>query len=264
MSKSPAICIASDLHVNSLVGLWPPSFQLEDGGEYKPNRFQDWLWRNWLDSIKKIPKGVIVVLNGDIVEGIHANRDTSVVTASAKDMRRAAVAVLEPLAARASKLYVVRGTDYHGGVTEGDTETVAEALDAVKDKDTGQYSTWELWLEHEGKVFNFAHSISVAPVYPMTPMARVMMDAKISAVDCGWPMPDCIVRSHRHQHKQYPDGRRWVLVTPGWQLKTAYIWKKKPDSLPSIGSLVIRIERDEIRPDFVLYPLPKPVVHKVD
>ncbi len=254
------LIIVSDIHCNSKFAPWPEHFQLKEGDTHELNSWQKWLLNNWKDFIKKTPKGFLLVLNGDLVQGIHATKDIDTITSNALDMRRACVQLLEPLVDKAKTTYVIRGTPWHGGVGEQDTEAIAETLGAVQDKETGQYSQWELWKQVEGLLFHFAHFISAAPVYPLTPMLREMMNAKMMAVDAGYPMPDCVVRSHRHIFKAVPDGKRWIFVTPGFQLRTEYIFQRNVMSLPSIGALEITVNKKELAYKPILYPLPGPTV----
>ena len=211
---------------------------LEDGGTYGANKFQRWLDSCWLDFCKQVPNGATVEINGDVFQGIHAHRDTALVTASYKDQLRIAKAVVKPLIARASRIYVVRGTDYHDGAVGANIEDFAEAIGAEKNTDTGQYSSWELYLRRDNLLFYFTHHISIAPVYPSTPMARLMREAKESFVDHGLPIPDVQVYSHTHQHRKFPDGDRWLFVTPAWQLANGYAHKVAPRRLPTIGGMI--------------------------
>lgn len=255
------IAVVSDTHVNSRFGLWPRDFVMKEGDQHLLNPFQKWLLEKWEDYVKAMPNGCTLVINGDLVQGVHPTREIDIITPSALDMRRATVRLFEPLVEKAKEVYVTRGTPWHGGVGEQDTESVAEDLGAVRDEETGQYTQWELWLSHEGKLFHFAHHLSFAPVYPLTPMQREMTNAKILAVDAGYPMPDVVVRSHRHQFKVYPDGDRYLFVTPAWQLKTDYVWQRNPMSLPSIGGMFIKVvAQGRIEYYTKLYPLPKPKV----
>lgn len=255
-----SIVVVSDLHCNSTVALLAPHTKLQEGGEYALNPFQKWLWARWQLFLKQVPKGCVVVVNGDLVQGIHPTRELALVSPSATDMRRMAVDVLEPLAAKAKALYVIRGTPYHGGVGEQDTEAIAQEIGANAISDTGQYSSWNLWLDHDGLLFHFAHFLSVAPVYPLNPMQRELMNAKIISVDNGYPMPDVLVRSHRHEYKHYPESKRHVFATPGWQLQTDFVNSKMPMRLPSIGGLFLWVKKGELEYQPVLYPLPKPTV----
>lgn len=254
------IVVVSDTHVNSKFGLWPEDFMMKEGDQHLLTSWQKWLLEKWDDFVKNVPKGCILILNGDLVQGIHPTREIDVITPSAVDMRRAAIRLLEPLVDKAKATYVQRGTPWHGGVGEQDTETIAEMIDAVKDEETGQYTQWELWLRHEGKLFHFTHHLGFAPVYPLTPMQREMNVAKLNVVDYNYPMPDVMVRSHRHEFRAYPDGARWVFVTPCWQLKTDFVWKIRPLVLPNIGGLFLGVEGGEIVYHARMYTLPAPKI----
>lgn len=256
------IVVVSDTHVNSRFGLWPANFVMKEGDQHLLNPYQRWLLEKWNDFTSLVPKGCILVLNGDLVQGVHPTREIDIITPSALDMRRAAVRLLSPLVDKAKEVHVMRGTPWHGGVGEQDTESIAEDLGAVEDEETGQFTKWELWYEHDGKLFHFTHHIGIAPIYPLTPMAREMTLAKVNAVDLGMPMPDCMVRSHRHVFKVYLDGGRMLVVTPAWQLRTDFLWQRNPQSLPSIGGLFLGVERGRIQHHPVIYDLPKPKILK--
>lgn len=251
----PRIVVVSDLHAGSTVGLCPPEFELEDGGIYKANKFQGWLWNNWIDFCAHIPNGAIVVINGDWTQGVN-QKDIQIVTASIKDMRRIGVAVVQPLIERASQIYVIRGTEFHGGIGEQDTEAMAEMINAERELSTGQFSRWELWLKH-GLLFHFAHHIAVSGS-PIA-LANELRLAKLNSVDHGTPIPDVIVRSHVHAFNKYSDGKRWVYTTPAWQLRTAYIMKKRPLAVACVGGLIFDVN-GELGCQELIYPLPQPKI----
>jgi len=118
------IVLLSDLHVGSTIGLWPPDFISNEGNPIGQNKFQEWLWECWQDaakwSAKLIGKDAFeIVLNGDLVEGIH-HRSLQVMTPDVGDQSEAVKQVLEPLAAKASKLS-----------GEEDKEDIGAAMDII-------------------------------------------------------------------------------------------------------------------------------------
>lgn len=246
----------SDIHANSIVGLCAPHTKLQEGGEYALNQFQRWLWTKWKDFIKQVPKGSILLINGDWLHGHNGARETGLISTSATDMCRIGAGVIEPLADKAKSVYVIKGTSYHGGIGEQDTEAVAQDIGAVRDDGTGQYSHWSLFLQHEGLLFHFAHHISIAPVFPLSPMQRELTNAKINSVDAHSPCPDVLVRSHRHQYREYFNNGRWVFATAGWQLQTDYTLQKMPMALPDVGGLILWVKKRQLEHHPVLYPLP--------
>ena len=256
------LAVVSDLHCNSYVGLYPPDVELklEMGGMYVQNKYQAWLWVNFLDFCKAVPNDAVVEINGDVFQGIKPFRDSALITVSATDQLRIAQRVIKPLLARASRIYVVRGTDFHDGVIGADIEMFAEAIGAEQDADTGQYSRWELTHRHGKTLFHFTHHVSSAPVYPSTPMARAMKEAKEAFVDDDLPIPDVMIRSHIHTYRKFIDRNRWFIITPAWQLQTGYSYKVAPRKLPSIGGLIFDVNGEQVTWREKLYPLPKPQI----
>lgn len=63
MSKPVLVAITSDHHAGSVIGLCPSEgVRLDEGGEYRPNKAQLWLWQNWLAyheaiAIRPLPAG---------------------------------------------------------------------------------------------------------------------------------------------------------------------------------------------------------------
>lgn len=256
------IVVVSDLHVNSSVALWPPDFVDDDGMPRPQSKTQTWLWRNWLDFISKIEGDYIVVVNGDPVHGIHADKDTQVVTTNRASMLRAAGLVLEPLTIRALGIYFTKGTMYHDGPSGCDAESLAQALEAMADPDTLQSSRWYLRMNLDGKLFTFAHHTPFARVYPETPPARRWKEAKEDFADFGTEIPDAIVRSHVHRGQVFPDrtGQRYFFTTPGWQLRYGYAYKVDPEGTICVGGLILWVEGGQIKWDLIQYPVPQPSI----
>ncbi len=259
VTDSTALIVVSDLHVNSTVGLCPPDMELPDGGAYQPNKFQQWLWGNWLHFCKwtaRFPNRA-VLLNGDVVQGIHTRRDAQIITTSKTLMRRAAIQVVEPLLDGAGEIFFNIGTEFHDDLGGDDIEEIAKNFDVKPDGETGRYARWVLWLSIQGKLIHATHHISVAGVYPTTPPARAWKLAKELHVDGGLPLPDVMIRSHVHRFGIYPDSNGRILyTTPAWQLKNAYIWKRNPLAIPSIGGMALWVEDGEIKCLTQRYPVP--------
>lgn len=252
------LVVISDLHVNSTVGLLAPDLRGTDGTEYPQNKFQIWLWKNWLEFWKQVPKGSPVVINGDVVQGIHSDRDGQIVTTSKVTQHKAALGVLKPVIEKASKIYIIRGTGFHAGTSGNDEEAIALSVKAVPNPDTGEYSRWFLYLEYNKTVTYFAHHTSYTSVYPMTGLTRESARARETNIDGR--IPDMLVFSHIHKHHLYVDKKPHVVTTPSWQLKTEYIYKRNPQALPEIGGLLLWQDKGQTRVESKLFNLPKPVV----
>src|SRR5437016_5515701 len=92
------IVVISDLHVGSTAGLWPSDYISSEGVPIGQNKFQTYLWTWWLDLCKKIKEldNPIIVLNGDIIQGVNM-RDGQLTAASHNDQQRAAKSCLDRL-----------------------------------------------------------------------------------------------------------------------------------------------------------------------
>ncbi len=253
------IVVISDTHTNSTVGLWPPDFIRDDGGLVPQNKFQKWLWKHWLDFNKQVDSTgeYIVVHNGDAIQGIHPSRDIQIVVPGQIDMLKAAEQVLAPLFKNAKERYMIRGTEWHDGLAGSDCEMLGKLLNAYVNPDLGQFSQWTMEMVLGGKRFAFAHHTSNTTVYHATPPAREWREAKEAYADWAVPIPDVIVRSHVHRWGCYPDEMgRLYFTMPAWQLKNAFSYKHQPRRLPSIGGLILWVEKGEVRWQKHLYPIP--------
>ena len=193
----------SDLHIGSTVGLWPDKFTSNEGMQLGQNKFQAWLWKCWLDMLKW--SEVVIdgqpfelVLNGDLVEGIH-HRTLQVVSPDVGDQTAAVMDVLSPLVGRSTRTHVIKGTEAH---TRNDEVRLGRALDASVDPVTGQHAWDTLDLEVNGCLFNFAHHISATVRSYLEASAHSIGLGALthSRARAGKPVPKVMCRAHRHRH----------------------------------------------------------------
>jgi hypothetical protein len=257
LNKDIALVCISDLHVGSVVGLWPPSgVTLDEGGQVVLNRVQQQLWRWWKDEFwsEFVParckkRQRVLVVNGDLVEGT-AHNAAALCAPDAADQRKAAIHLLGQERRKGDLLYVVRGTEAHAGLSGGDEEAIAQALGCPQDKATGQYSRWHLVFKCNGVIVDFAHHIgmSTSPVSEGTALTTQLVLAMREAGQWGGVLPDLLVRSHRHRFwMSGAPGQRGVhtiLTTPAWQGKTPFVQRISPATMPQIGGVVVLIDED--------------------
>lgn len=269
-----AIVAISDTHIGSFAGLCPPEgFDVGDGGLYKPNKFQRTTWRFWQhfwgDFVPKETAGAestTVILNGDLIDGVH-HKATAVISTSWEIQEKAAVQVLGPLS-RDRRLYVVRGTEAHSDIGGQSEERISKAIDATPNE-IGEYSTWQLWLDVDGVVMQFAHHISTtsSAAYESSAPMREMVAGLVEAAQWDRRLPRVFVRSHRHRFIDVPlaspHGRIHSVITPGWQLRTPFTERIDRVRMPHIGGVVFLIEDGECQVREKLYPLPDPKPVKI-
>lgn len=236
------VLLVSDLHVGSTVGLWPGRHRVEGGGTYEANTYQQWLYRCWLKLLEEA-RGMgrpIVILNGDAIQGVNT-RDGQLVTNNIDAQVSAALTLLKPLREAAGVFYLIRGTEWHEGKASEFLGSLGDQLHAVIDPDTGQSTWWELYLDLDGPVIHCAHHVGISsvPWYEATvPLRDTLLQLSELWRFYGRSAPNLrmVVRSHRHRyiHVEAPPDIH-VVVTPAFQLKTAFMHKRSSSLLPQVG-----------------------------
>jgi hypothetical protein len=260
--------VLSDGHVGSTVGLWPGSHPIEGGGLYSCNEYQLWLakcWEEMLAEVRAMRPRPVIIFNGDAIQGVNY-KDGQLVTPNINIQVEAALKLYAPLRESASRWYQIRGTEWHEGKASEHVELLASRLGAEKDPASGQWSWWELYLDLEpgggGPVAHFAHHVGMSSV-PWYEATVPLRDALLELAEL-WrfygenaPNVRMVVRSHRHRNIYVvapPDIH--VFVTPAWQLKTAFSYKKASSMLPQIGYVVVEWDGQEIVVKSRIFPLP--------
>jgi hypothetical protein len=206
------------------------------------------MWRNWLDYCEQVQQrakdvdaaGIVVALNGDIVDGDH-HRTTQVITHNETTQMRLAYDVLKPLIEQAGPVYVIRGTEAHVGGSGRIEEKIAEDISAVKQGDN--YSAFLRYIEVHGTSINLAHHGKLGGLKWTKANGAHSLAGEIlmTYADRGEKPPHLVIRSHFHQYADtyhnYESIR--LIATPGWQLATAFVHKIKADTVADIGGLII-------------------------
>lgn len=259
------VVVLSDLHVGSVYGLWPGTHKIEGGGDYSASVFQAWLWQCWqrmLDEVEGLSPAPDVILNGDAIQGVN-KRDGELCAANTGTQVKVAAAVLKRLRAAARRFYMVRGTEWHDGAAAEDLELLATGLKAQVDPQTEMSSWWELYYDIGGPVIHFAHHVgcSSVPWYEATvPLRDTLLQMSELHRFYGDRAPNLrmVVRSHRHRNievKAPPDIH--AVVTPAWQLKNAFGYKKAASMLPQIGYLIIEWDGQDLMVRDRIFDLPE-------
>lgn len=266
MSKKATrtLIVVSDTHCGCRMGLCPPTAQRVDGGgSYLPSKFQQGMWRWWLEFwdawVPEVTRGepYDVVHNGDAIDGSHHNSTTQI-SHNIEDQVRIAEAIMRPRVEACKKLggtyYHIRGTEAHVGQSGEYEERLARNLGA-KPNEEGQYARFDLWkrvgvstkrvhaplvhlLHHIGTTASAAHESSA--------VNAELTASYVEAARWNREPPDFIVRSHRHRSiavdMNSAKGYAAAIVTPAWQGKTPFAWKIPGARLsePQVGGIMIR------------------------
>ena len=263
------LAFVSDTHCGSIVGLWPGRHAIEGGGIYEANKAQQWMGKCWAHAAREIRKCDTVVLEGDMIQGTNA-RDGQLIGSTTQTQVDAALTLLKPALEKAERIYALRGTEWHDGKAAEHCEQLAQRLNAVVDQETGQYSRWEMYLDVGGPVIHSSHHIGVSsvPSYELTIPLRdtMILLSELSRFFGGLaPNVRLVTRSHRHRFAHgYVAPDTQVFVTPGWQLKTAFAFKKGASLLPQIGWVLVEWDGRDLTVKPRLYPLPALAVERID
>lgn len=238
------VCI-SDTHFGSSLAL-SCRYRLDDGGYFEPSPMQNKLLAMWKEfwgwAYKHLGgEKFVLVHNGDITDGRH-HLTTTLSSQNLNDQARLAVMMLEPHVKKANAYYQIRGTEAHAGQSAASEEAIAETLGAVPDVTTGQHARWEMSIEMGAELIHLAHHIGVtsSASYESSGPMREIVAAFVEAGQWSMKPPTMLIRSHRHRYIEVkiPNGR--IVVTPGWQAKTPFVFKIDRMRAPMFGGLLIR------------------------
>lgn len=249
------LIVISDTHIGSQQGLCPPSgARLDGGGIYKPSKEQLWIWKRWEEFwnvwVPKVTRGEPygIVINGDAIDGIPHNSKEQI-SYNIADQTALAEKLFKPLVRRSKgEFYIVRGTEAHVGKSGEYEERLAKSLSA-KPNEKGQYARYDLWKKVGDKcLVHLLHHIGTTSsnAYEATAVNKELTEEFNEAARWRETPPDIIIRSHRHRHIKISIptrvGSAIAEVTPGWQDKTAFVWKIAGGRLapPQFGGIIIR------------------------
>jgi hypothetical protein len=254
------LVVVSDLHVGCQLGLChPDGARLDGGGVYHPSILQrkvwDWWEEFWQSFVPSATKGepYAVVINGDILDGVHHNSTTQW-SHNLTDQAIMARSILAPVVSGCGgRFYVVRGTESHVGQSAQEEERLSRELGAIANVQ-GQFARYELWKMVGDRLVHCLHHIGTtgSQAYEATAVHKELIESITEAGRWNRRFPDCVVRSHRHRYIEdvipTANGKAVACVTPAWQLKTGYVFRVAGGRLsePQIGGLVIRVAHGEL------------------
>ena len=274
------VALLGDLHLNSTVALPPGrSWPKDDGGTYLASKVQLWILDAWydywsiIDAKQKQHKAeLVVVLNGDLVDGDH--HDTrQIISRMETQWQAMAAEMLDPVMKRVKpeNAFIVRGTEAHSGKRGTWDEGIARDFGihpARYDREgkVAAYSFDRLYLSLSKVRFDVKHHTtrSKVPRGKNGSAIRKASDIMQVYMNMGeWP-PDVVVRSHVHVWEDSGDAHKTrCIFLPCWQAPTAYGYKIA-DDLPDIGGAWALCEDGGYELDKVLYPIKEEAIQWID
>ena len=197
--------------------MWPSDYRTQEGHRLEPNEFQSWLedcWKDGLEWVDKHARNPILVLNGDLVDGVH-HKSTEVMSARFDDHVGALIHLVRPIAERSRATYVTLGTEAHTQTAE---HAIAEALRAKKYR-SFRAAHDVLNLDINGIEVEVMHHISTSstPWTEASGHCSSLNARRAERARQGRSAPRVIVRGHRHRFGFWCDGAGLTVVTPSWQ-----------------------------------------------
>jgi len=257
-NKEPPVknlVVISDTHCGCQLALCPSKIRLDNGGTYHASRFQteiltcwNYFWTQWVPQVTR-GEPFAVVLNGDAMDGRHHGATTPI-SQNLSDQANIAYEMLAPVVeACEGRFYFIRGTRSHTGEAGENEEKLAERLNAIVDEETGNRSRFEMWARLGGQcLVHLTHHIGVTSsmAYQTTAPMKELTEMFSEAGRWQEEPPDVLVRSHRHKPMKVDvptaRGSGIVVVTPGWQLKTPFLFTKPGGRVttPELGGALVR------------------------
>lgn len=253
-AKPVLLVVTSDQHATSTLGLCPPEgVRYDDGGRFEPSKPQLWMWECWTRFWAYVAaerrahaSRLICVYNGDATDGGAHHGTTQTISDDPEVQSYVSERVFSvPRDLKPDKSYMVRGTAIHvGGDTAPNETALAKWLHCDRDPETRAWAAWHLRLAVHGLLIDFQHH-GRAGGRPWTAQnavsglaAHIFMEHTLARMR----PPDLAFRSHVHRfadsYDAYPTR---VVVTPAWQLKTAFVHRIGPESIADIGGVLCLI-----------------------
>lgn len=264
-ARAPIVVVpVGDLHVGSSVALCPiDGVQLEDGGRYLPNDAQRWLHERWQEKLsvirdlRKRRYHVVVVSLGEFIDGRH-HETTQLLSQTPEIQASAALDLMQPLAALAHELYVLRGTEAHSGKGAASDMAIGRELGARRDPSTGMHAFYHLLLDVAGVNFDVAHHVSGS-----SDDARIYGNAirrETAAMLMERPDTHVVLRGHVHRFADTGHAfvHAWGAVVPAWQLKTAFTHRITRREFFSVGTWLIHIKDKQWETEKLMWSVPAP------
>lgn len=244
MSEVTKLVVISDLHCGSSVGLCPPEFEydIDEGMAIKANRAQLHLWDQWIDFTESWLPSILgdsaycLLVNGDLVDGLH-HRSTQVHSDEIVHSR-IAEHVLMPLAEKAERVFISKGTEAH---THSYESAIAAKLGCDYHSATNTYAPNHILLEMGGLTISAQHHITASSRSWLGGYALLasLVDEQYRAASRGHTIPDIIIRSHRHVYASFSNSAGMCIVTPPWQMLTRFGRMVTKDMVSECGGLVL-------------------------
>lgn len=246
------VAVVNDLHCGSTIGLSPPRFTLDDGGEYIASKTQMFLWDCWGMYWRNVAElkastgyKLLTVFCGDIAEGDFKNRSHQLISRNKATVMNLTRTVIDKPVDLSDWLIFIRGTNSHTGRSSWMEEEIASDFDTTV-KNGNSYS-WDFWRGIVGGLpLDFEHFVRLGndPWTKTNPLGKLAAEIKTECLEERKPYP-LAIRAHRHQFADTYDNHDVRVVVNGcFQGSPGYASQMGIRRKPNIGGLIVRIDDD--------------------
>ena len=223
----------------------PPIFNLKDGGSYRPNKTQKWLWKCWLDfwdefaTYEADRKGVLFM--GDLVDGDRKYRSHQIVTRNPAEIVDLAIECLVPAMDKVNWAVFLKGTPSHVGKSGSLEEELASDFEGIAQKNGENNYAWDefygavqsvvFFAKHHGKLGYMRHT-------KVNPLHRDAEQILGTFVERGEKVPQIVLKAHKHRRADtYDNHIIRVLQTPCFAGQEEY-GHRVSDEPPDVGGYI--------------------------
>lgn len=198
-------------------------------------------------------KQVRMIINGDAIDGDH-HQSGDVCTVNPLEQSNIHIQIMSEFQKRidwqrGDEIYYVKGTQIHTGDWE---DYIGNEMNAVPN---GEYHAFEsLDLETNGRLSRFVHHGPSGGdgANEGNAVRNWLKSFYFDAVKDGDRIPDIVYTAHVHNPTystyEWRKGMNFNVlhgvITPAWQLKTRYAWKRAPKAKNKIGGVIHEIKAD--------------------
>lgn len=260
MSKTLILWL-SDLHCGSPVALYPNEVLPLMNGPRGPSALQVALYKQWrfvLDytaEARKDADRLVVVLLGDLVEGIH-HQSQEIISAYLTDHQKIAETLLRELkeVTQYDSVYFVDGTPSHVAENEYQLSEIMKGELYAPGK-----STWPLLRRKiYGHLIYAAHHGPAAGkgITRGNALRNRLKQIHYQNLLTNQPVPDLVVFADKHDHHAErvttQDGRGIDgVILPSWKLLDGYMGKVDPFAFSNIGGMLSTCTERGITSEFL-------------
>ena len=269
---STALLIVGDTHCNSRLGLCPPAFNLKDGGTYKPNKTQRWLWDCWIElsevfatiSAECERNGILFM--GDMVDADIKSRSHQIITRNTSEIVDIAAQCIEPMLVHADWAVFLKGTPSHVGKSAEIEEELASDCTLAQKNGENNYA-WDLFYGMVGKVIVEAKhhgKLGYRRWTKTNPLHVLAEELPAEYIARREKPPQLAFRAHKHQHRDTWDNHPITRAVSTFAFcGTGEYGYTVSDELPDIGGLILIADGGQYELKKKPFPIPQRKLWKI-